>query len=460
MQEAGSDRPGGRRGFEPERGDFYEKEITFQVSCSYGPGRYDEKYEQGGQDYPIGFVRWTEQRNFEAVLEAMRSGPLRVKELISHRFSLEEAEKAYELITENKEPYIGIILGYNKEDGLATDPHRRTQTDFKSRTVGLQPTSTSTGLQPEGVVVGLIGAGNFTGRLLLPALQKTGARLQAIASSGGISGTHLGKKFGFEESTTDTERIFADSEINVVFIATRHNTHADFVLEALKAGKHVFVEKPLCITLEELGQIVGLLNSIYEQKNNSDEVTNQQFNDSQITSNGKPLLMVGFNRRFAPHIIKMKELLETVRESKSMIMTVNAGKIPPNHWTQDLEVGGGRIIGEACHFVDLLRFLAGVLIKRSEIFGLDSQTRDTVSIQLKFADGSIGTIHYFANGSKRFPKERLEVFAGGRILQLNNFRKLAGIQEDEPLAPGQKAYRGNPVICGCHKQRKTISDSF
>ncbi|HUU81178.1 MAG TPA: Gfo/Idh/MocA family oxidoreductase, partial [Acidobacteriota bacterium] len=249
--------------------------------------------------------------------------------------------------------------------------------------------------------------GNFTGQVLLPALKKSGARLKTIASSGGVTGTHFGKKFGFELSTTDSESILKDPDINAVFITTRHNSHAYFVLAALKAGKHVFIEKPLCLTLGELEEI-------------------QKTYSSLLTRHSSPLVMVGFNRRFAPHVVKIKELLETVREPRSFIMTVNAGFIPPDHWTQDPEVGGGRIIGEACHFVDLLRFLAGVPMARSELFGLDSPTGDTVSIQLKFADGSIGTIHYLANGSRRFPKERLEVFCGGRILQLDNFKTLRG----------------------------------
>jgi predicted dehydrogenase len=229
--------------------------------------------------------------------------------------------------------------------------------------------------------------------------------LKTIASSKGVTGTHLGKKFGFEQSTTDVDRIFTDPEINTVVITTRHNTHAQFVIQALEAGKHVFVEKPLCLTLEEL-----------------DSISSQLLNFSTST----PLLMVGFNRRFAPHVVKMKALLETVKDPKSLIMTVNAGMIPPSHWTQDAEVGGGRIIGEACHFIDLLRFLTGNPILKSDIIRLQSEVGDTVSIQLSFADGSIGTIHYFANGSKRFPKERLEVFCGGKILQLDNFKIMRG----------------------------------
>ena len=399
----------GVTGLELKRSDFYKKELSFQVSCSYGPGRYDPEYEEKGHDYPIGYVRWTEQRNFEAVLDLMASGKLDVTPLITHRFPFEEAEKAYELIAEGRDPYMGIILEYGKEDPQIT---QITQKD--ERTVTLKQSYERSAMSYKLPVIGLIGAGNFTGQVLLPALQKTGVRLKTIASSGGASGTHLGKKFGFEESTTDTERIFADTEINTVFITTQHNMHAYFVLEALRAGKHVFVEKPLCLNIEELSQIKDTHHAL---------ITN---NDSQITGNGVPLLMVGFNRRFAPHVIKMKEFLDTAREPKSMIMTVNAGMISPDHWTQDPEVGGGRIIGEACHFIDLLRFLAECKISSSEITGMKSGTGDTVTIQLAFGDGSIGTIHYFANGNRRFSKERLEVFSGNRILQLDNFISLKG----------------------------------
>ncbi|MBE9546416.1 MAG: Gfo/Idh/MocA family oxidoreductase, partial [Proteobacteria bacterium] len=261
---------------------------------------------------------------------------------------------------------------------------------------------------PTSVSIGLIGAGNFTGARLLPALKKTGARLKTIASSGGVSGTHLGKKFGFEESTTDANTIFSNPEINAVFITTQHNTHAGFVMQALEADKHVFVEKPLCISQTELEEIIKV------------------YSDLRPPTSDFRLLMVGFNRRFSAHIIKMKELLETVRKPKSMIMTVNAGMIPVDHWTQDSEVGGGRIIGEACHFIDLLRFLVGEKIVKYDKAVMQSRAGDTLSINLSFADGSIGTVHYFANGNKSFPKERLEVFCGEKILQLDNFKVLRG----------------------------------
>jgi len=392
----------GVSGLELNRADFYEKELSFQVSCSYGPGRYDPNYEEKGIDYPIGFVRWTEQRNFEAVLNLMAAGKLNVKPLISHGFKLEDAQKAYKLIADGKEPYLGILITYGDEND------RKGHTEDK--TVRLKEPASSLVSLPSSTAatVGMIGAGNFTGQMLLPALKKTGARLKAIASGGGITGTHLGKKFGFEQSTTDVKKILRDREINTVFITTQHDTHARFALESLHAGKNVFIEKPLCLTLEELNEFTHF------------------FHSASCKNETLPLFIVGFNRRFAPHIVKMKELLNTLWEPKSLIMTVNAGYIPDSHWTQDPKTGGGRIIGEACHFVDLLRFLTGKEIKNSKITKMKNKTNDTVSITLSFVDGSVGTIHYFANGNKGFPKERLEIFCEGKILQLDNFKLLRG----------------------------------
>ncbi|WP_419662628.1 oxidoreductase domain protein [Desulfosarcina variabilis str. Montpellier] len=404
----------GVTGLELSRADFYEKELSFQVSCSYGPGRYDPVHEEKGIDYPFGFVRWTEKRNFEAVLDMMAAGKIDVGPLITHRFAFEDAEKAYQLISENTEPYLGIILDYGK-DLKEKDPQIRLRESatprqvpqISDRTIRLKEKDIETSTDPKQPVIGLIGAGNYTGQVLLPALTKTGARLKKIASGGGVSGTHNGKKFGFELSTTDIKTIFDDPDINTVFITTRHNTHARFAIDALEAGKNVFVEKPLCLTLKELDSI----QSLYA---------------SRLSPNASRLLMVGFNRRFAPHIVKAKQLLNTVHEPKSMIMTVNAGAIPIEHWTQDPEVGGGRIIGEACHFIDLLRFLAGFEISSASMKTMPSKTNDTVTMQLGFKDGSMGTVHYFANGNKAFPKEKLEIFTAGRILQLDNFRVLRG----------------------------------
>lgn len=397
----------GVTGLELSRADFYEKELTFQVSCSYGPGRYDPNYEERGQDYPVGFVRWTEQRNFEAVLDMMAEGRLDVKPLVSHRFAIAEAEQAYALVG-GAGPSLGILLQYPTAAEQAETTLRRPTVALSPADPHPQPIS-----QKESVSVSFIGAGNYATGVLIPAFKAAGARLQTVASAGGVSGLHAGRKFGFAATTTDTATVFTDSAVDAVVITTRHDSHAELVLRALAAGKHVFVEKPLCLTLEELAAI--------EQVCGVDTPLTPTHHEE-----GKSVLMVGFNRRFAPQVQRIKALLAAVSAPKSFIMTVNAGVIPAEHWTQDREIGGGRIIGEVCHFIDLLRFLAGAPLIAWQRLAMDSLTGDTVSISLAFADGSIGTVHYLANGSKAFPKERLEVFCAGRVLQLDNFRRLIG----------------------------------
>lgn len=385
----------GVTGLELNRADFYEKELTFQVSCSYGPGRYDADYEDNGNDYPYAFVRWTEQRNFEAILDMMSSGQVDVKPLITHRFKFEDAAQAYELLTCDKSA-LGILLQYQSDSSARHE-----------KSVTLNNEAMFEASKP---VVGFVGAGNYASRMLIPAFKAGGAQLHTIATSGGINGVTHGEKAGFAKTTTDTSAMISDSEINTVAIVTRHNSHAHFVSEALNAGKNVFVEKPLAVTLEELAEVEATYYS-------------------KASSASKPKLMVGFNRRFSPQVQKMKELLSSVNEPKSFMMTMNAGAIPADHWTQDNEVGGGRIIGEACHFIDLMRFLADSEIvsvqcrRMGDVDGVDI-TEDKAAIILGFADGSFGTIHYLANGAANFPKERVEVFAAGRVLQLDNFRKL------------------------------------
>jgi predicted dehydrogenase len=402
----------GVAGLELSRADFYEKELSFQVSCSYGPGRYDSNYEDKGFDYPVGFVRWTEQRNFEAVLDMMVDGRLDVKPLISHRFKIEEAENAYELVGSSV-PSLGILLQY-------PTPEEKPETVLRSRTVRLNVSGTTTATGK--ATMAFIGAGNYATNVLIPAFKEAGARLKTVASAGGVSAVYAGRKFGFEETTTDTDSLFSDSQITTVVITTRHDSHARLVYQALGAGKHVFVEKPLALTLDQLKEIQETV-----------ETTPSHPSDPTLppTAHRPPLLMVGFNRRFAPQIQKMKSLLEGVKEPKAFVMTVNAGAIPPGHWTQDSAVGGGRIVGEACHFIDLLRFLSGSPITGFQAISIGKApgvavSEDKASITLHFGDGSIGTIHYLANGHKSFPKERLEVFAGGRILQLDNYRRLRG----------------------------------
>ena len=390
----------GVTGLELSRADFFEKELSFQVSCSYGPGRYDPNYEEKGQDYPVGFVRWTEQRNLEAVLDMMADGRIDVKPLISHRFEIDEAVQAYEIVG-GSAPSLGILLSYpsvsEKPDAI-----------LRNQTVNLGPARPSVGK----ATLGFIGSGNYATAVLIPAFKAAGVRLKTVASAGGVSAAHAGRKFGFEKTTTATEEVFADPEINAVVVATRHDSHALQVCHALEAGKPVFVEKPLALTLDELSQV---------------EVAYA----SALTAGQMPLVMVGFNRRFAPQAVKVKSLLTALDAPKALVMTVNAGAIPSSHWTQDREVGGGRIVGEACHFIDLLRYLAGSPIVDAKVASLGNAKGltglgDTVTMTLRFADGSMGTVHYLANGHKSFPKERLEVFSSGRILQLDNFRKLKG----------------------------------
>jgi predicted dehydrogenase/threonine dehydrogenase-like Zn-dependent dehydrogenase len=384
----------GVTGLKLSREDFFKKEITFQVSASYGPGRYDQNYEEKGQDYPVGFVRWTEQRNFEAVLDMMAMGSLNVKPLISNQFDINEAEKAYELVI-NSKASLGILLTY---PGIEiTDTSKQVLLLENDNLKKLNNKIT------KKVKVSFLGSGNYSTKVLIPAFKAAGTDLQIIASSTGVSGVHAGKKFGFLETTTNVNHLLSDKKTNAVVIATRHNTHADFVLEALKAKKHIFVEKPLCLTIEELDKI--------------------EAEYSLLNSN---IFLLGFNRRFAPQVQKMKSLLEGISGPKAMVMTINAGEIKMDHWTQDLEVGGGRIVGEACHFIDLLRFLVGKPIKNYQIQFMDTSTRDSAIIQLSFEDGSIGNINYLSNGSKSFPKEKLEVFAKGGVLQLDNYRKLNG----------------------------------
>ena len=381
----------GVTGLELSRDDFFKKELTFQVSASYGPGRYDPNYEEKGQDYPVGFVRWTEQRNFEAVLDMMVAGSLDVKPLISHRFLIDDAENTYELISGDS-PSLGILLEY---PGLKITKESRV-VNFKSYPCNSDSTKESG--------FSFIGAGNYATRSLMPAFKKSGAKLINVSSANGVSGMHAGRKFGFEKTTTDNDSIFNDRGTDAIIITTRHNSHADLVIKAVDSGKHVFVEKPLCLKQEELIEIMA----VYDK------------------SESKPIIMVGFNRRFSPQIKKIKKLLLGTSGPKSFIFNINAGHIDEDHWTQDNDIGGGRVVGEACHFIDLLRFLADSPIREWNQNSMNSNSKDTLSIGLKFEDGSIGSINYFANGPKSLPKERLEIFSQGRALQLDNFRKLKG----------------------------------
>jgi len=381
-------------GLELSRADFYEKEISFQVSCSYGPGRYENDYEEKGHDYPVGFVRWTEQRNFEAVLDLMSSGAINMQPLISSRFEIDDAINAYKCLDDRSS--LGILLNY------AAKPE-----ELLSNKLVIIRASESYAAQD--CVCAFIGGGNYASRVLIPAFKNAGAKLDTLLTSGGVSAVHHGKKNDFANASTDMSQLLYNNFINTVVIATQHNLHAEQVISSLNAGKNVFVEKPLALSHLELDNI--------EQAYNAQE--------------GKCRVMVGYNRRFAPHIVKMKSLLANVAVPKAFIMTMNAGAIPAEHWTQDPSVGGGRIVGEACHYIDLMRFLTGSEIVDFNATCMGSApgvdvTEDKASITLTFKDGSFGTIHYLANGGKAFAKERIEVFANNAVLQLDNFRMLTG----------------------------------
>lgn len=389
----------GVSGLELNRSEFFEKELTFQVSCSYGPGRYDKSYEDGGQDYPFGFVRWTEQRNFEAVLTMLAEGKIDTQTLITHRFAFSEALQAYDVLVQDRAA-LGIVLNYAAG----------TEEALRQRTIRLAPQATVAASEP---VAGVLGAGNYASRVLVPAFQKAGAKLETIVTSGGPSGAYVGNKMGFAAVSTEAAQIFDNPAINTVVIATRHDSHADMVIKAIEAGKHVFVEKPLALRLDEI------------------ERMQEAWNRRAESGAQMPLLMIGFNRRFSPLVTKMKSLLASVKQPKAFVYTCNAGAIPADHWTQDIEAGGGRLVGEACHFIDLLRFLADSPIVKCQVMTIGRNPAmavvdDKATIQLQFEDGSIGTVHYFANGGKRFPKERVEVFAADAVLQLDNYRELRG----------------------------------
>lgn len=373
------------------RADFYAKELTFQVSCSYGPGRYDQEYEEKGKDYPYAFVRWTEQRNFEAILDLLSNGFIDVKPLITHRFLVDDAGEAYETLDDTTA--LGILIDYRH-----LGPASPIETVIKLRETEL--------VKAQKGRVAFIGGGNYASRILIPAFKRAGADLTTLVTSGGVSAIHHGKKNGFAMASTDVAQALRDAT-DAVVIATQHNLHAAQAIQALEKGKHVFVEKPLALSIDEIEKIEA----------------------SQETAG--TMVMVGYNRRFAPQIQKMKSLLDKKTAPKTFIMTMNAGSIPKEHWTQDVEIGGGRIIGEACHYIDLMRFLAGAKIKSFSAVKMGKNnyvevTEDKALISLSFEDGSIGSIHYFANGGKSFPKERIEVFCDDAVLQLDNFRKLRG----------------------------------
>jgi predicted dehydrogenase/threonine dehydrogenase-like Zn-dependent dehydrogenase len=370
-------------GLDISRAEFYEKELTFQVSCSYGPGRYDEDYERKGIDYPLPFVRWTEKRNFEAVLQAISTGKLEVKSLITEQVPLIDYKQIYDNIS-NKGS-IASILEYPLESSSAS-------------TVVLK----SVNFEKGRASIGIIGAGNFTKMTMLPALKDVSASLISIASSGGLSGTIMARKYNIAKSTTDYQEILRDKDVELVCITTRHDQHAQMVIDSLNHDKHVFVEKPLALNESELDNIIKAYNA-------------------------SKTLTVGFNRRFSPHTQKVKQLVGS--STINVIATMNAGFIPLSSWVHDMKVGGGRIIGEACHFIDLITYLSGSKVTAVCMNAMGpnpDESTDNASILLRYENGSTGVINYFSNGSKAYSKERIEVYSQDRTAIIDNFRHTYG----------------------------------
>ncbi|HCR70631.1 MAG TPA: hypothetical protein DIW23_04230, partial [Anaerolineae bacterium] len=383
---------------------YYEKEIAFINSRSYGPGRYDSDYEENGNDYPLGYVRWTEGRNFQAVVDLMASEKLKVQPLISHRFPIERGVQAYEVITgKKKESFLGVLLKYSGSEKAET------KIDFASPI--RRPLST--------VKLGVLGAGLHANFTLLPIIKNNkDYELIGIASAGGFHAQDSGKKFGFHYATSSDDEIINDKNINTVAILTRHDSHADLIIKALKAGKHVFVEKPLAINSHQLSAI-----------------------SKQLKADGCPLIAVGFNRRFSPHAQSLKSQISNLREPKYLHYRVNAGYITSYHWTQDPVLGGGRIIGEACHFIDLITYLVGappISVNAVALPNNGKYSDDNVSMTFTFPDGSIGVIDYLANGDKSLPKERLEIFCEGLVAVLDDYVSLTvtkdGKKKEERIA--------------------------
>ena len=387
----------GVTGLELDRAEFFAKELQFQVSCSYGPGRYDPSYEEAGHDYPVGYVRWTEQRNFEAVLDMMADGRLDPTSLISHRFAFERADEAYAVVRAG-EPALGILLDY---PAMAM---AKPEVVNLSPSVVIGPTRAPAGGQP---VLGVIGAGGHATQVLLPALKSAGVRFKTVAAQSGVSAATTGRRFGFAEATTDPEQVLADSEIDTVVIATRHDSHAALASAALARGKAVFVEKPLAISREGLAQVTAAY--------------------AAAARGDSPPFAIGFNRRYAPQLRKIKNLLDSIDEPKTVLVTVNAGALPVDHWLLDPLVGGGRILGEGCHFVDLVMHLVSrpvTGVKATPLAGGSVSDSQGMSFTLAFDDGSSGSVHYLTTGHAAVPKERIEVYCAGRILRLDDFREL------------------------------------
>ncbi|MBP6533011.1 MAG: bi-domain-containing oxidoreductase [Bacteroidia bacterium] len=372
-----------------KRANYFKKELELKMSSSYGPGRYDREYEEEGIDYPYAYVRWTENRNMEAFVELLRKGKLNVAGLITHEYPFNKAEDAYKIIVEKTETFTGMVLKYDVKKEVASSVKLSERTYAKS--------------QP---VVGLIGAGSFAQNYLLPAL-KDKVQLAIVATARPNNARYIADKYSFAACTGNASEVFSDKDVNTVFIATRHDTHAEYVMEALKNGKNVFVEKPLCLTESDLHQIKAL----YETK--------------------AVQLMLGFNRRFSPYTETLRSFIsqsEKLSSSSAIAINyrINAGVVAADHWVHDPNVGGGRVLGEVCHFIDLCTFITGSKVTgvtANSMNTTDGKT-DTLTVNLSFANGSIANISYFSNGQKELLKERLEVFAGGVVAIIDDFKSV------------------------------------
>ncbi|MBK6397825.1 MAG: bi-domain-containing oxidoreductase [Bacteroidetes bacterium] len=372
-----------------KRANYFKKELELKMSASYGPGRYDREYEEDGIDYPYAYVRWTENRNMEAFIELLRKEKLNINGLITHEFSFTKAEDAYKIIVEKSEPFTGMILKYDSEKQIAS-------------TIKLSDKKYS-GSQP---VVGFIGAGSFAQNYLLPSV-KDKAQLAIVATARPNNARYIADKYGFASCTGNANEVFSDKDVNTIFVATRHDTHAEYVIEALKNNKNVFVEKPLCLKPEELETI----RTLYNSKN--------------------VLLMLGFNRRFSPFTEQLKSFIsKTVNSAGSSAISinyrVNAGMVAADHWVHDMQIGGGRILGEVCHFIDLCTFIADSRVTGVSAMAMDSadKKQDTVTISLTMANGSIASISYFSNGQKDLSKEKIEIFSGGVVAVIDDFKSI------------------------------------
>jgi polar amino acid transport system substrate-binding protein len=405
-------------GMDIPRQIYYERELSLLMSMSYGPGRYDAEYEERGHDYPLGYVRWTEGRNIEAFLDLVADGSLNLEKLITHRFPIEQGETAYQLISgEIKEPYLGILLQYDTEKELVSK-------------IELKPKSS---VSADKVQVGMLGAGSYARKFLLPNLKANGVEFNSIATASGLSAKDIGGQYGFAACVSTADEVLQDETTNLIVIATRHDSHAELARKSLELNKNVFVEKPLAMNDEEL-------NSVIEAAQNS---------------SGK--LMVGFNRRFSPLAKTAKEFFANRQSPLSILYRVNAGRIPRNSWIQDEKQGGGRIIGEVCHFIDLMHFLTDSVTTRVYAEGIVSRNfevigEDSVFITLRFADGSNGTIAYLAEGDKSLPKEYLEIYGEGKTFALDDFRRASmrtGGKETTKKMSGQDKGQAEEIRTVC-----------